>query len=206
MSSNSEVSRESISAVPVRTEPRRSSLSKSQTIAIHRTAPLKEESISLSWPLVKFADRPRLAKPLLHFDVGFDPRLPRNLGYNRSGEWSPLSETDRNLPVATHCTLTKMVIHCPKIGEITVKKSEGIRCIDVLAAVYDAYHERLKRDEWPQDIEWYKKYFDQRCRNCASNTEAERRAGMRRVDLLRGKRIFDGLLRSGADWKLEFSL
>jgi len=202
ISSNPEASRDRLTTARIQAEPPRSNLSKSQTVTVHRTKPLKEESISLSWPLVQFDARRSSRNPLVYFDIGFDPRRPSNLKDNKLGQMSPMSEGDRNLPASTHCTLTEMVIHCPKIGKITVRRSRGIRCIDVFSAVYDAYHGRLK-DELPEDIGRYTRHFHKRCEDCSRPSE-EQKAGMRRVDLLRGKRIFDGLSRSGADWKLDF--
>ncbi|KAJ7456750.1 hypothetical protein B0H11DRAFT_224543 [Mycena galericulata] len=120
----------------------------------------------------------------------------------RSDRFLPLPETDRNLPASTHCTLTKMVIQCPHIGQITVRRSDGIRCIDIFAAIYDAYHQKLRADERPHGIDRYTRAFRKRCED-SSDSEGELRAGLRRVDLLRGKRVFDGLSRSGADWKLD---
>ncbi|KAJ7705015.1 hypothetical protein B0H17DRAFT_698633 [Mycena rosella] len=139
---------------------------------------------------------------MLYFDVGFDPRRPQNLRDNRAYDLLPLPDGDRNLPISTHCTIEKMIIECPHIGQITVKRSQGVRCIDVFIAIYDAYRQRLGRDEQPHNIDRYQRYFEQRCRD-SPGSEAELRAGMRRVDLLRGKRIFDGLARSGPDWKLN---
>lgn len=144
-----------------------------------------------------------MRKPLLYFDVGFDPKQSKNLLDKRTDRFLPLPESDRSLPASTHCELTKMVIECPHIGRITVKRPEGICCLDIFSAIYDAYRERLRRDERPQDVDGrYQEAFRKRCED-SPNSEAELRAGMRRVDLLRGKRIFDGLSRSGADWKLE---
>ncbi|KAJ7738357.1 hypothetical protein B0H16DRAFT_1570568 [Mycena metata] len=201
VSSNPEASN---NVPPARAERGSSNLSKS-TVTVHTTAPLKAEAISLSWPLIRFDPR-RPDRPLLYFDAGFDPRLPKNLKSKKGWEsvlWL-MSEADRNLPVSTHCTLTKMVIHCPEISEIVVKRSRGIRCVDVFTAIYDAYHVHLRRDELPRNMRRYVGAFEQRCEDDDRSTEAERRGGMRRVDLLRGKRIFDGLSRHGADWKLEF--
>ncbi|KAF7364701.1 Metallo-beta-lactamase protein [Mycena venus] len=203
ISSNPEPSRDRHTAVPAQAEPRRSNLSKLQTVTVHHTKPLKEESIALSWPLVKFLARKNSRSPLLYFDAGFDPRLPINLRDNKSGQMSSMSDGDRKLPASTHCTLTEMVIQCPKIGKITVKRSRGIRCIDVFSAVYDAYHEPVRSGELPEDMGRYLRHFHKRCEDCPRPAE-EQRAGLRRVDLLRGKRIFDGLSRSGADWKLDF--
>ncbi|KAJ7163454.1 hypothetical protein C8R43DRAFT_282450 [Mycena crocata] len=191
---------------PRSTEPRRPNLGKSHTTTVINKAPLKEESISLSWPLVRWSANPkRKQQPLLYFDIGFDPRHPQNLRDKRmGGDWLLLSDTDRRLPASTHCTLTEMFIDCPLIGLITVKRAAGIRCIDVFRDIYDAYRRRLREDEAPQDISRYYRFFEQRCLD-SPGPDAEKRAGMRRVDLLRGHRFFDGLSRSGADWKLEFA-
>ncbi|KAJ7228127.1 hypothetical protein B0H12DRAFT_1148091 [Mycena haematopus] len=174
----------------------------SLAITVHRTKPLKPESISLSWPLVQFSARRRSSNPLLYFDVGFDPREPINLRDNKSNRMAPMSTADRNLPVSTHCIVTEMVIECPHIGEVIIKQPRGILCIDVFSAVYVAYREPLEDHELPEDIDRYTRHFRRRCQDC-SNPAAERSAGMRRVDLFRGKRIFDGLMRSGANWKLS---
>ncbi|KAJ7739962.1 hypothetical protein B0H14DRAFT_2990614 [Mycena olivaceomarginata] len=163
------------------TEPRTSKLSKLQPVALPRTKPLKEESIALSWPLVQFSGRRRLSQPLLHFDVGFNPRDPSNLKDDRSGWMAPMPEADRKLP---------MTIQCPKIGKVTV---------------YDAYHEKIRPGDFPKDqAARYIPHFYKRCDDCANPAE-EQEVGWRRVDLLRGKRIFDGLSRSSTDpdWKLN---
>ncbi|KAJ7621883.1 hypothetical protein DFH06DRAFT_1009607 [Mycena polygramma] len=114
-----------------------------------------------------------------------------------------MSPADHMLPASTHCVLKKMVVQCPHIGEITIRRPDGITCIDIFAEIYDAYHKRLGRDEWPRDIHRYTPAFEQRCRD--SGRQSELSAGLRRVDLLRGKRIFDGLSRAGADWRLMFN-
>ncbi|KAJ7133455.1 hypothetical protein C8R44DRAFT_772460 [Mycena epipterygia] len=207
LSSNPEAPR---NVVPARAELRRSNLGKSQTTTVHRTAALKEESISLSWPLVQFSSRKKSKQPgpMLYFDVAFDPRQSRNLMdkkdmMDEQEEFRPLREAHRILSASTHCNMTEMTIECPHIGQITVKRSRGIRCIDVFSEIYDAYHKKLRSDTTPQNIDRYIPYFVRRCED-SGNREAEAKAGMRRVDLLRGKRIFDGLARSGADWKLVF--
>lgn len=172
---------------------------------VPRTKPLKEESIALSWPLVQFSGRRRLSQPLLHFDVGFNPRDPSNLKDDRSGWMAPMPEADRKLPVSTHCTITEMTIQCPKIGKITVRRSKGLRCIDIFCAIYDAYHEKIRPGDFPKDqAARYIPHFYKRCDDCANPAE-EQEVGWRRVDLLRGKRIFDGLSRSSTDpdWKLN---
>ncbi|KAF7348131.1 Metallo-beta-lactamase protein [Mycena sanguinolenta] len=188
-------------AVPPQVESRRSSLSKPP--GFPRIKPLKAEAISLSWPLVQFSARGRSSNPMLYFDVGFDPRQAINLQDNKSNRMAPMSTTDQNLPVSTHCTVTDMVIECPHIGDVIIKRPKGILCIDVFSAIYDAYRELLGDHELPEDIGRYARHFHRRCHD-SPNSTAEQNAGMRRVDLLKGKRIFDGLTRSGANWKLGF--
>lgn len=116
-----------------------------------------------------------------------------------------MPEADRKLPVSTHCTITEMTIQCPKIGKITVRRSKGIRVIDIFCAIYNAYHEKIRPGDFPKDqAARYIPHFYKRCDDCANPAE-EQEVGWRRVDLLRGKRIFDGLSRSSTDpdWKLN---
>ncbi|KAJ7287328.1 hypothetical protein C8J57DRAFT_1283556 [Mycena rebaudengoi] len=168
-------------------------------------APLKEESVSLSWPLIKFnASQKRKIYPLVYFDVGFDPRQSENIKYRTSGlDFHSLPITDRDLPVSTHCTVTEMIIECPHIGQIVVVRQAGIRCLDVFYEIYRGYHERLGHHELPRDSQRYWPAFELRCQY-GPNRDHEVRAGFRRVDLLQGKRIFDGLTRLGANWELHF--
>ncbi|KAJ7643580.1 hypothetical protein FB45DRAFT_278295 [Roridomyces roridus] len=166
---------------------------------------LKEESISLSWPLVKYTKSSKRSRnPLLYFDVGFDPRQHNNLKDNSTGQWLALSNADCHLSASTHCELTSMVIECPLIGPVNIDRPGGICVLDVFSAIYDAYHVRLSSEERPDDVDGrYEATFRKRCEDFKPYPAAEARRGMRRVDLLRGKRIFDGITREGAHWKVE---
>lgn len=168
---------------------------------------LKDEAIVLSWPLVPFADRRHLKHPLVYYDVAFDPRDTANIRDNRKTHFLALPQEDRELPVSTHCKVTEMVIHCPLVGSLVVERPEGLRCIDVFYAIYCKYQKKPRSYEMPtaEDKAKYQLAFEQRCNDCPGLAEYNRtRIGFLRVDLLRGKRIFEGLKRTNGQWELLF--
>lgn len=166
---------------------------------------LKDESIVLSWPLVPFAERRHLKYPLVYYDVAFDPRDAPNVKDNRRTHFLALPQ-DRELPVSTHCKVTEMVIDCPFVGSLVVERPEGLRCIDVFYAIYCKYQKKPRSHEMPTTNKAkYQPAFEQRCNDCPGLAEYNRRQiGFLRVDLLRGKRIFEGLKRTNGRWELLF--
>lgn len=169
--------------------------------------PLKDEAISLSWPLVESTQPKRCRYPGLYFDIGFDPRIPWNIRMDRErGKiLSEITRDEEEIPVSTHCKVTKMVITCKDLSRwpVYVERREGIRCIDVFRAIYETFHQPLttreKRDLVSQS---HQRPFEQRCRDSPGLKEYNLKQGMLRVDLLKGHRIFRGIRPSGADWVL----
>ncbi|KAF7315560.1 Metallo-beta-lactamase protein [Mycena indigotica] len=156
--------------------------------AIVKSVPLKEESVSLSWPLVPMSERRHLPHPLLYYDVAFDPQDDMNLKDNRHILFLALPKADRELPVSTHCQITEMVIDCPLVGALVVERPEGLRCIDVFYAIYNKYQKKPRRHELPSNLEMHKYIpaFEQRCLDAPGITEYNRtRVGFLRADLLR---------------------
>lgn len=86
--------------------------------------------------------------------------------------------------------------------------------IDVFQGIFDTYYNRLERNEvaaiGPDVMNACKPAFDARCQDSPGLAEYNKKIGMRRVDLLKGKRIFKGLTQNmaggaaGAKWILEF--
>ncbi|KAK7022264.1 Metallo-beta-lactamase protein [Favolaschia claudopus] len=207
VSSNPEQSRPAPVAGRVRSPPPLNVDPSELNISLHRIKPLKPEAISLRWLLVKYTSSPKRSRdPLLYFDIGFDPKNRDNLKNRRRPGvgMTPVSEEDRILSASTHCSITEMNIVCPKLGVITVSRRDGIRCIDVFDAIYQAYNKPIWPNEQPGPDEMgrYMRHFKARCDACP-NPSHEFWVGMRRVDLLRGRRIFDGLTRLGSDWELK---
>ncbi|KAJ7072225.1 hypothetical protein C8F01DRAFT_235133 [Mycena amicta] len=174
--------------------------------AVVKEVALKEESITLSWPLIPFSDRRHLKYPLVYYDVAFDPQEDVNLKDNRHMYFLALPKADRELPVSTHCKLTQMVIECPLVGSLVVERPEGLRCIDVFYAIYCKYQRKPRSHEMPSEREMrkYMPAFEQRCSDAPGLTEYNRtRIGFLRADLLRGHRIFEGLRRCNGRWELS---
>jgi hypothetical protein len=171
---------------------------------------MKEEVISLSWPLVDYNRRKRSRTPRLYFDIGFDPREPLNVKVDRGGCYTTITSDERSQPVSTHCKLTKMTILCPGLlamWPVKVRRAEGITCFDVFLEIYETFHQVLTPAEKaliPRDFfnQKFEDEFKMRCKECPRISKVERKKGYRRVDLLRGRRIFQGVERSGADWEL----
>lgn len=179
------------------------------------SAPLKAEAIALSWPLVEFVGEKRIRYPPIFFDVRCNPSADewnirarrRNQGCN-----TPLTPSEREMPVSTHCTVTNMLIYFVSphlVGwPVPVRRDEGIRCIDIFQAIYEKLQGRLTSEDRRRYGEEYirrcRPAFEQRCREDPGLPEYNERQGMRRVDLLRGRTVFKGLKRSGADWVLFF--
>ncbi|KAF8176685.1 hypothetical protein K438DRAFT_1533500, partial [Mycena galopus ATCC 62051] len=76
---------------------------------------------------------------------------------------------------------------------LAVERPEGLRCIDVFYAIYCKYKKKPRPNEMPVDRAKYEAAFEQRCKDGPGLADLNRRAGFLRVDLLREKRIFDGL-------------
>jgi hypothetical protein len=170
---------------------------------------LKDESIVLSWPLVSYAERRNLEYPLLYFDVAFDPRELFNVKDNRTMHFLPLPPEDRDLPVSTNYKVTEITIDCPHVGSLIVERPDGLRCIDVFYAIYCKYQKKPRSHEipLPADRAEYQPAFEQRCKDSPGMESVNlNEIGFLRVDLLRGKRIFDGLKRSNGRWVLVINI
>ncbi|OCH91592.1 hypothetical protein OBBRIDRAFT_514961 [Obba rivulosa] len=153
--------------------------------------------ISLHWQLLPYD--PAICKRKVFFDIAYeigsicfeDPRVA-------------LSEVDIQKPVSD-APINDMIIRNPLLPhwDITVQRRGGfgINCQDVYTAIYTTYQPVLTESERrfyirsPEQLERCKAAFHQRCVKSNNKCVEERRAGMRRVDLLEGRTIFMGLMR-----------
>ncbi|KAJ7583456.1 hypothetical protein C8J56DRAFT_210192 [Mycena floridula] len=126
---------------------------------------------------------------------------------DRGKVYSRITREEEELPVSTHCKVTKMVIVCRELSRwpVRVERREGIRCIDVFIAIYETFQKPLtstERRELNSNSSSCQRHFEQRCRDSPGITEVNLRQGLLRIDLLRGQRIFRGIRQAGADWVL----
>ncbi|KAF9564139.1 hypothetical protein CPC08DRAFT_269897 [Agrocybe pediades] len=159
--------------------------------------------VTLAWPLIDYDLRKYTSPqpPRLWFDTAFDPmvhpiKIIRSFGIAENMR----AIEDAQLNVAENCYVGRMRIKCRYLSqwEIELKAPMGLRIIDVFAAIYKAYNQPLTREEkeaiGPEYLEKCKRSFLQRCEDSPGLTYHEERKGMMRIDLMRGRRLFKGLL------------
>ncbi|GLB38725.1 hypothetical protein LshimejAT787_0505900 [Lyophyllum shimeji] len=178
--------------------------------------PQKEEAIAISWPLIEPCKRKRLRppRPPLFFDIAFNPtehdprfgiRALTEVGYTR-----PLTREEMDTPASSHCVLQEMIIQCdePELQRwnAVARRAEGLRCIDVFQAIHDTYNVPLtpaEIDELRDYLPFCRPAFLQRCRDAPGLELQHQLRGMCRVDLLRTKRLFRGMIRRNGVWMFQ---
>ncbi|KAF9067265.1 hypothetical protein BDP27DRAFT_1449109 [Rhodocollybia butyracea] len=152
-------------------------------------------AVALSWPLIEPGrTSARKKRPIICFDIAFDPRKSRGVTVQAFPDVAHRvdipSDTIR-LPASSHCILTEMQIFLDvedfRRWPVKVKRKSGIRCLDVFYTIYETFQRTLN----PEDI-----------RSFGLPLYNRQHGTMRRVDLLRGRRFFRGIVRSGEDWML----
>lgn len=165
---------------------------------------IAQAHLVLSWPLVEFTLRKRDPYPLITFDAGFDPRdrkypVKAKRGYHSTA----LTREEMDIPVVYSTIIPEMVIVNQKLHlwPIHLKNPNAwhtLRVIDVFRAIYDTYAQPLTPHELSHFGEDYirrcQPAFAQRCQDSPQFTHIEERRGLLRIDLLRGRRIFKGLV------------
>lgn len=181
-----------------------------------KEVPLKDAAVALSWPLAFRSESLAAKHPPLYFDAAFDPRIPKfAINVYRGGHPTPLAHEEYSLHVSPHCFMPEMVIMNDflKRWQIVVRNPRGVRCIDVFNAIYETYSELLTPRELAHIGEDYiqrcERSFRQRCADSPGLTEYNLKLGLRRIDLLRGRRTFKGLTPlpgHGNVWELHFDM
>lgn len=162
----------------------------------------------LEWPLVEYGARRHLPMPLLYFDAGFNPRHAKfEVCTLQGGRGTPLAPEERNAHMSNNTLFQQVVITNETLKKWPIvvypsQPSQRIRVIDVFRAIYDTYAVPLTREELalygPDYIQRCERAFLQRCKDAKESTHFLEKQGMTRIDLLKGRRIFKGLVhRSG---------
>ncbi|KAF9527510.1 hypothetical protein CPB83DRAFT_855905 [Crepidotus variabilis] len=113
---------------------------------------------------------------------------------------APLSSEERNMLVSNNTLFSEIVIvnKTLEAWPIVIRPTHRIRVIDVFRAIYDTYAIPLTREELArlgaERIQRSERAFLQRCQDSPESTHFLERQGMTRIDLLRGRRIFKGLI------------
>jgi len=161
--------------------------------------------VNLHWQLLPY--RKEIGKPQLRFDI----TLPiTHLCFTTTSYPRPLRKADLDKPAADE-QLEEMTIECERLPSwfIRVKPKNGICCRDVFEAIFRTYNEVLteaERSAIPEEqLSRIEAAFKARCAGSPGLIEYEERMGFRRVDLLKGKTLFLGLIRPTPDsnWVLK---
>lgn len=172
--------------------------------------PLPSQSFGLHWQLLP-------PNPALGKHIRFDVALPVNQ-IRKIVDRVPLALGARDLdkPAVEGQHLTRMTIRCAQLRHwnIIVKNSRGVTCGDVFDAIHDALNTPLTAAERELYVDERKRArieeaFAQRCHDAPGLDEYVRKEGLKRVDLLQGKRMFAGLSLSRDDrcdlWEMSIA-
>ncbi|KAM6494531.1 hypothetical protein JOM56_010892 [Amanita muscaria] len=175
---------------------------------------MKPEVYHLNWPLKPVKpDKHGVVWRVVYFDIAFDPREHdgRKIHIYEAGGMRSITKEELSLPATTHCVITDMtIVHSePRYASwpIKVYRKDGIRCKDVLSAIYETYHKSIKdEDRIPEQEKENSEIFRRkRCEDASGLFEYNWRQGPLRADILRSHRIFAGLEQDGSQWKLHLN-
>jgi hypothetical protein len=162
----------------------------------------QEVPTSVHWQLIPYSVRQQFGHPPLYFDLASDMDDDANVFFDHVFPRRPLTAKDLN---KTACDVEQMIILCddaPKWAtwRVTVNcspKDHLIHCGDIFRAIHKTFNTVMSTIEisWitPQERDACDEAFDKRCRRSAGLTAWNKKQGMRRVDYLRGKTLFNGL-------------
>lgn len=126
------------------------------------------------------------------------------------GHTRPLTQEEKDTPASSHCVVTEMIIMCeePVLARwnVVARRAEGLRCIDVFQAIYEAYNVPLTPSEIAELSDYIPQCipdFLQRCKDSPGLELSNQMRGMCRVDLLRTKKIFKGFTRKDGTWIVQ---
>jgi hypothetical protein len=165
--------------------------------------PMKQEiPTSVHWHLIPYSLRKHLGHPPLHFDLAADIVDNKdNLCFVNTYPRRPLTPKELN---KTACDVEQMVLQCeglPKWARwhvsVNCSKDNIIRCMDVFREIHRTFNEPLTPGELARipasEKRACERVFEMRCENNSGLTAWNKRQGMKRVDYLQGRTIFNGL-------------
>ena len=173
--------------------------------------PLPAAMFGLHWQLLP-------PNPAVGKYVRFDAGMPVYLMRKYTNELpAPMLERDFCKPAVEGVKLTRMTIKCYQLKhwpDIVVWNPKGVVCGDVFDAIYDMLNTPLTDLERERLLDSEEKHrrvveaFLQRCKDAPLLDEYARQQGLKRIDILQGKRIFAGMQLAKSDrcdlWQMSF--
>jgi len=157
---------------------------------------------AVHWQLIPYSVRRHLSHPPLHFDLASDIEDNKhNICFGDAYPRRPLTAKELN---KTASDVEQMVVRCeglPKWARwlvvINCSKDNIIRCGDVFGEIHKTFNKSMTAGELvcipATDKKACEKAFERRCERNAGLMAWNKKQGMKRVDYLRDKTIFNGL-------------
>jgi hypothetical protein len=157
---------------------------------------------AVHWQLIPYSLRQRHRHPPLHFDLASDIDDNKdNVCFTDSYPRRPLTSKELN---KTACDVEQMVIRCENLPKwarwlvvVNCSKDNIIRCDDVFKEIHKTFNQRMTPGELAcipaKDKEACEIAFAKRCERNAGLTAWNKKQGMKRVDFMQDKTIFNGL-------------
>jgi hypothetical protein len=162
----------------------------------------QEVPTSVHWQLIPYSVRMQYGHPPLYFDVASDTDSIDKVFFDNVYPRRPLDAKDLN---KTASDVEQMIIRCDDVPKwatwnVVVNCSPTdniIRCGDVFREIHKTFNVAMSASE----ITWIptsekaacEQAFESRCKRSAGLTAWNKKQGMKRVDCLRGKTLFNGL-------------
>ncbi|EKM56020.1 uncharacterized protein PHACADRAFT_257036 [Phanerochaete carnosa HHB-10118-sp] len=153
----------------------------------------------------------------VRFDAGLPVYLIKRHTGGGAAAGTEMLERDFCKAAVEGVRLTRMTLRCAQLRhwpDIVVWNPKGVTCGDVFDAVYDMLHTPLTERECARLLEGEEtrrrvvEAFAQRCRDAPLLDEYVRQQGLRRIDVLEGKRVFAGMQLVSGDrcdlWQMSF--
>jgi len=187
-----------------------------RVITTHREPIKQPEPCQVHWLVASCLQLERRRRPPLYFNLArdFGVRGKKNLVYSHELSFPEVGQRELNQPVADVDSLCITCDDVPKAWEMWIfvkaeRPGSFVRNIDVFKKIYDAFNKPMSPKEKeaipPSQRERCESAFEKRCMGSVGLTEYNKKQGMRRVDILQGKAMFESLTwdKDKCLWKLR---
>ncbi|KAF5317508.1 hypothetical protein D9619_013132 [Psilocybe cf. subviscida] len=155
----------------------------------------------LAWPLADYHKRKADGTPYIYFDPAWNPFTSpkKQLKARRNMHYEELTAEELDMPMVVGAVARQVVITNRDLRQWPIcinmpHSGQPIRVRDVFLFIHQSLAEPLTQHELvmlgDRRVEACQRHFQKRCEQSPDFTHIEERRGMKRVDLLKGRRLF----------------